>query len=187
MQYKTENIQVSMSLALAAFLVAAGYDVYWQGTGETDSTLVTPVRGTVTLAPEFPADPQFIVRLKGDSSHDEVIVVPALVLRVVNGPRRKTILGVGHKDYEWQRNIVIDGFAFDEFEQRFLADLLFDFLASEETKEFAIYDYSTDSAHPVLLGPLWIEVAGVDRQTLVNEVEAVRWYINATAVSLYVE
>lgn len=189
MLYTTTNVQVSLSMALGQFLQSIGYNVHWQATGETDAQtagLATPL-GTITLVPEFPANPQYIVRLKGDSSGPEVIVIPALCLRIEGSPTRKVIRGLGHKDYEWQRHIVVDGFASNEFEHRSLADALYTWFQSVEWKEFPVYNYDANPVSPALLGSLWVETTGVDRKALVNDNEAVKYYIQAVSLVTYIE
>lgn len=189
MQYSTENFQISFTLALASFLNSKGYDVLWKATGDTQAQTagLPEAIATVTLVPDFPANPQVLVRLRGEATGAEAIVIPALCLRVLGAPQRRSIMGLGHTDYVWQRKIRIDGFGADEFQQRALMDLLHDWLNSEERKEFPVYDYSTTPASPTLLGNAWIHIGAADLTILVHEVEAVRYYVFATAMVQYIE
>jgi hypothetical protein len=189
MKYTTTNVKTSMTLALADFLRAKGYDVLWHASGETEGQTagLDAPKATVTLVPEFPANAAFIVRLKGDSAGAEEIVIPAFAVHVAL-PRRDSIQGLGHSDYTWMRDLRVDGLAADEFQQTDLAELLHEWLQSVEDKQFVILDYTSDAADPSPLDPLWIEHADPVWSTeLVGAVEAVRFYTRATAVMSYIE
>lgn len=188
-RYGTENLTVSLTLAFADFLRAQGYDVFWHATQTTDANTagITPAKATVTLVPEFPANPAIIQRLRDESAGQEQIVVPAFSLQVLGSSKRRESLGIGHKEHRWEREIRVDGLAANDFQHRAFQDLLHDWLLSVENKEFPVSDYTTDPANPPLLEPAWVEIADTDRQELISEVEAVRYYVRATAVLSFVE
>jgi hypothetical protein len=188
-KYGTENLTVSLTIAFADYLRSNGYDVYWHATQTTDANtagLSTP-KATVTLVPEFPANPSPIVRLRDESAGPEQIVVPAFSLQVLGSPKRITILGLGHKEYEWEREIRVDGLAANDYQHRAFQDLLHDWLQSEEYKALPVSDYRDDPANPTPLEPVQVTFAVADRTELVNQIEAVRYYVRATAVITYVE
>lgn len=188
MKFTTNNILVSLTTALADYVKSQGYDVLWKATGETDpQTLGGTTKATVTFTPSMPANPAYIVRLKSDSAGPEEVVVPVLALQVPTDPKRIDIMGLGHKDYLWERDVRVDLFAMDEFQQREMADLLHDWLNSEEYKEFPILDYAANPAAPPALGNCRVEFALVERQELIHEVEAIRYYVKASAVISYIE
>lgn len=190
MKFSTNNVQISMTIALATEFRAKGFDVFWHSTREQDNhTNGGIAKDVVTLVPEFPANPAFIVRKQGlrSDSPVEEIVVPAFSVQLPSYPKRGEILGLGHPEYEWDRLFRVDGLAADEFQHRQIGDLLHDWLQSIEEKEFSIYDYDTDPANPPLLGPVRIKFPQVERLELVQESEAARYYIRATAILRYVE
>lgn len=188
-KYGTENLTVSLTIALSDYLRSRGYDVFWHATQTTDANtadLDIP-KAVVTLVPEFPANPATIVRLRDETAGQEQIVVPALSLQVIGSPKRIEGLGLGHKDYLWEREIRVDGLAANDYQHRAFQDLLHDWLQSVESKEFAISDYETDPTNPTPLEPAWVTFADTDRAELVNQIEAVRYYVRATAVLAYIE
>lgn len=189
MKFSTSNILISVTLCLTDYLKAHGYDIHYQASGidEAQTAGLSEPRSTITLVPDFPANPDSIVRLRSDREAEE-IVVPALAIIVGPSPRRVGIVGLGHKDYWWERQISVDGFALDEFQHRELADLLHDWLESEEEKEIPVYDFDIDPDNPTLLDePLRVSFSTVAREELVNKVEAVRYYMRAVALVNYVE
>ena len=188
-KYGTENLTISMTLHLADYLRSRGYDVFWHATQTTDANTagLTPAKATVTLVPEFPANPTTIVRLRDEAAGPEQIVVPAFSLQVVGSPTRMEGLGLGHKDARWERELRVDGLAANDYQHRAFQDLLFDWLLSVENKEFVISDYDTDPANPTPLDPAWVTFATTDRAELISQIEAVRYYVRATAVLSYIE
>lgn len=189
MLFSTDNVLVSLTLALADHLRLNGYDVYWQATGTTDPQTagLAQAKALVTLVPEFPANATYIVGLKSEQSGAEEVVVPALSLRLTTSPKRVKILGIGHKDYTWERECMIDGLAADAFQQRELVDLLHEFQQSVEWKEFSVFDYETDPNAPALVGPVRVVAAGERSSQLVHDNPAVRYYMQATAKLQYEE
>jgi hypothetical protein len=198
MKYSTNNIQASLTIALAEFLRSAGFDVYWQGAGgvvDQHTSDLDEAKGIVTLVPDFPSDPVYILpanptniqRLKSEGLSIEEVVVPALSLQVIGGPQKGRILGLGHREYEWVREVRIDGLAADQFQHRELADLLFGWLQSEDRKEIPVYDYDANPTEPEPLAPVEVISATAERQELIHEVEAIRYYVRATTRVTYVE
>jgi hypothetical protein len=182
-------MQVSVTLSLADFLRSRGYDVRWHATDTVDANVVDAAhpKAEVTLVPDFPANPSFIVRLKSDSASSDEIVVPALSVHALPGPKRVRHIGIGHSDWEWERHVLVDGLAADDFQQRELADLLHDWLNSEWRKPVPISDYDTDPTTPTPLEPAYVDFATVDRDELYTENDAARYYVRADAMLRYVE
>jgi hypothetical protein len=188
-KYSTVNTLVSLTQDLATALRAAGYNVFWQQTGDTDahtSALGTPL-ATVTLVKDFPANPTYIVRLKSDNAGTEEVVVPAFTLYLPDHPRRGPHLGLGHAEYTWTREMWIEGFAFDDFQQKDLGDLLHVWLNGTKDKEFPVRDHVANPVTPPALGAVRVEKATVERLELVNQVEAVRYFVRAVTVLAYEE
>lgn len=187
MYYSTENLQISLTLNLASFLRERGFSTFWHSTAETEATPVDPSAGTIAFIAEIPANPTPFVRLKSESGGSEEIVVPALTLHTYGSPRRMRILGLGHREYEWERDIQIDAFAADDDQQRRLADLLHEWLQREELQELPVSDFRSNAVSPTALEPVRVVFSDVRREDLVNENAAVRYYIRVEATLQYVE
>lgn len=197
MKYTTNNLQTSLTIALADFLRSKGYDIYWHaaGTISPQTAGLSEAKAIISFVPAFPSKPTFILpanheniqRLKGRNLGEEYVVVPALTLQVHGSPRRVRIRGLGHKDYEWTREVQIYGLAADKYQHRELADLLHHWLTSEEFKEIPVFDYDSDPSAPPALPPVHVLHSDVDWQELYQEVEAIRYYFRAFATVTYVE
>lgn len=188
MKYSTNNIQVSLTLQLAEFLRSKGYDIRWHSTGavEPQTAGLPSPKDVITLTPEFPVNPTYIVRLNNRSPAPEEVAVPAFALQAVGSPKRLRRLGLGQKEHERERAIRVDGFAADQHQQKELADLLYDWLEGDDVR-LRVSDYDSDPSNPPSLDPVEVDFAVVDRLELIGEVEAVRHYIQVTAAIRYVE
>jgi hypothetical protein len=188
-KYNTNNVKVSLTAEVATYLRSRGYDVFWHATRETDAETagLTAPLATITLVPSFPAIPTYIRRLNSSDGGSDEIIVPAFTLYTDETPNRVASLGLGHKDYEWSRRVLIDGFADTAFQQAELADVFQDWLQSEEQKEFVIYDYATDPTTPPALDPMRVMFSHIDQLELVNENEAVRYYVKVIMLLNYEE
>lgn len=184
MKIGTENLQVSMTVALADAFRATGYNIKWHETKQVEThTSSGSTVGTVTLVPTFPATAEHIVMKSTD--HPDDIEVPAFSLLVLETPRRGAILGLGHKDYYWSRELRIDGFCRSEHEQRLIMDMLHDHYQSEEGKQFVIRDYSAEGEPE--LGVAEVEYFVGASSIFAHESKAVRWYVRGEVVLRYVE
>lgn len=199
MRYTTINLETSLTLALAEFLKAQGYDIYWHSAGalENHTAALATSKAVITLVPDFPADPATILsanpanvqRLKAGELGEDELVVPALSLQMLGPPAKGAILGLGHKDYDWVRSFRVDGFAADQYQHRELADALMEWLSSGAYQYLSAYDYSVDPLNPTPLQAVEViqERSTVQRGELIHDVEAVRYYIQSTARIAYVE
>lgn len=186
MKYSSQNLTLNLTLLLAEEFKRLGYDILWHATGDQEpqtAGLPTP-QGEITLVPEFPANPTYVVRLNSEDDEGEEVVIPAFTLLL--GPVRKLKrLGIGQKEFFRERKIIIDGFARDSFEQRKLADALYDWL--DEKEQIPVLDYDSDPDTPPPLEPVWVGWVEVHHQELAGETDAVRYYIRAVATLRYVE
>lgn len=188
MKYSTNNVEVSLTLALAEYIRARGFDIRWQATEAVDTQTVLPEeKGTVTFVPDFPANPTDIVRLNSDSENPEAVVIPAFTLHCPEQPERVRIVGLGHSDYHWQREVRIDGFAWDEFQHRELADLLHDFFNETGSKEIPIYDHDANQSAPPSIGTMQVTIARAEKRERWDWPDACRYYVTATAIMAYEE
>src|SRR4051812_31553774 len=158
LKYTADNVSVSLQRNLATSLKAFGYDVLWRATGETETqTLGGQAKGTVTLTPEFPANPAFLVKTAGlnDGSipTDEQILVPAFALVLPTAPKKIRRAGIGDSTFERQRGFRIEGFAWDEFQQRELMDFFYNWLEAG-TVMLPVWDYASNPSTPPALDPV---------------------------------
>lgn len=188
MNYSTDNLLISLNRKLAESLRAFGYDVRWFATGEVEThTAGGEAKGTVTLVPDFPANPTYIVRLNdGGSPGAEEIAVPAFALRLDDSPERGDRAGIGESVFYRERTFEIDGFAADDFQQRELMDFFYEWLQIGDVY-LPVWDYSTDPDNPTSLEPLEVWRAYVEKENFLHEIEAIRYYIRIVAIVRYVE
>ena len=199
MLYSTNNVQISLTVALAEYLRAQGYDVYWHTAAllEEQTAGLAEAKAIITLVPEFPSDPVFILpanpenvqRLKSEGVPSAEVIVPALSLQIIGSPRKGKIQGLGHRDYEWTRDLRVDGLAADAFQHRALADLLFEWLSGNDYRYLPVNDYDTNPTTPPALSPVEVlqDSSSAIRNELIHEVAAIRYYVQAQTRISYVE
>ncbi len=187
MLYTPDNIQVSLTLWLADKLKAAGYNIRWQMTGDSEAhTAGGSAIGTMTLVKEAPENPEHIVVLNdGDTPEADHIPIPAMTLQIAGPEERKSRYGLGHSEFFRRLPIRIDGFGRDEFEQ---ADLvkLFQTWVGRGTGNLAISDY-TDPNVPVALAPAEVVRFRADKDELLGANKALRYYVYLWFEIEYVE
>jgi hypothetical protein len=193
LKYTADNVSISLQRDLAIALKAFGYNVLWRATGETEAQNMAGLgtaKGTVTLTPEFPANPAYLVKTAGlnDGSvpTDEEIQVPAFTLVLPTGPKKIAPFGLGDSMFERQRGFRIEGFAWDEFQQRELMDFFYNWLEAG-TVMLPVWDYASNPASPPALAPVEVIRADVQKAELIHEVEAIRYYVSVTAIISYYE
>lgn len=191
MIYSSDNISVSIQRSFATALKAFGYNVLWRATDDFEAkTTGGTAKGTVTILPEFPENPAYLVKSAGlndgSTPKAEEIAVPAFVFVLPTGPKKISIAGIGHSDYEWQRGFRIEGFAWDEFQQRELMDFFYTWLQRGNVR-LPIWDYVTNPSAPPALDPVDVIRADVEKTELIHEVAAIRYYLSASAIISYYE
>jgi hypothetical protein len=193
LKYTADNVSISLQRDLAIALKAFGYNVLWRATGETEAQnmpgLVT-AKGTVTLAPEFPENPAYLVKSAGlndgSTPKEEEIAVPAFAFVLPTGPKKIRIAGIGHSDYEWQRGFRIEGFAWDEFQQRELMDFFYTWIQGGNVR-LPVWDYVSNPSSPPALDPVDVIRADAEKTELIHEVAAIRYYLSVSAIISYYE
>lgn len=191
MKYTSVNITISVQRSLATALKAFGYNVLWKATGDLETqTAGGSAKGTVTLVPEFPENPAYLVKSAGlndgSTPKEEEIAVPAFAFILPTGPKKIHIAGIGHTDYEWQRGFRIEGFAWDEFQQRELMDFFYSWLQSG-TVRLPVWDYTSNPSAPPALDMVDVIRSDVDKSELIHEVAAIRYYLSVSAIISYYE
>lgn len=193
MKYTTRNILVSVQKQLATHFLENGYAIRWQTTGEVVPPDVldfpTPL-GTITLVPEFPADPLNVARspVLNDGTQPKTgqVLVPAFAVSIPDSPKRVRRAGIGDATFERWLTVHIYGFAYDKFQQRDLKDLLYDWFEIGDVK-IQVWDYDTDPVTPDELEAMDVIDADISKLENVESVDAVRYYILATLIVSYFE
>ena len=193
LKYTADNVLVSIQRDLANALKAFGYNVKWRATGEVETYTMAGLqsaKGTVTLVPEFPATPAYLVKSAGlnDGSipREQEIQVPAFALVLPTAPKKIRRAGIGESIFERQRGFRIEGFAWDEFQQRELFDFFYNWLEAG-TVMLPVWDYASNPASPPALDPVEVIRADVQKAELIHEVEAIRYYISVSVIISYFE
>jgi hypothetical protein len=190
LKYSLTNVTLSVVQELSDQLRAAGYDVRIHESGAVypqTAGLPTP-KATVTLVDQFPADPTLLSGPTSDRGSANAIRVPAFSVEVSSVGQKVALRGLGHQDYWRQGRFRVDGFAADAFQQREIHAALSDWLLEADVS-IPARDYEGTPGNPQALGPLMIPDEGVVVQAreIPNEHDAVRYYIQATAIVRYVE
>lgn len=193
MKYTNSNLLVSLSEQFASTLLGAGFAVYWQTTGETvlpnSMTYPTPL-GTVTLVPEFPPDPVNVTRSPrlndGTVPGPGQVLVPAFALSIADSPIRMRRVGLGQAEFERWLTFYIYGFAYDEFQQRQLKDLLYGWLQIGDVR-LQVWDYDNNPNTPNALEAMDVIDAQVTKDERVTEIDAIRYYVTAEVIVSYFE
>jgi hypothetical protein len=183
--YTKKNVLVSVSVQLAEIIKALGYNVLWSETGDIDEA-DDPSLGTVTLAPSFPANPQYIQRLNDVTQNDEIIVIPAFSLQLAS-PKKIQRTGLGETTFVRERLFRIDGFARDTNEQELLGNAIYEWLDADDTV-ISVFNYDEEESDPDALESAWVEYCGLEIKTLeIEGADAVRNYIKIEAALRYIE
>jgi hypothetical protein len=191
MKYSSDNITISIQRSFANALKAFGYNVLWRANGTSEAqTLGGQAKGTVTLIPEFPENPAYLVKSAGlndgSTPKEEEIAVPAFAFVLPTGPKKIRIAGIGHSDYEWQRGFRIEGFAWDEFQQRELMDFFYTWIQGGNVR-LPVWDYVSNPSSPPALDPVDVIRADAEKTELIHEVAAIRYYLSVSAIISYYE
>lgn len=189
MKYSTNNVLISLHRAFSEYARPLGYNIRWHATGDVEAhtSALPEAKATITLVPDFPANPAYIVRLNdGSSPSAEQIAVPAFAIQLPDTPTRMERAGIGESVFFRERVFRIDGFVYDEFQQRELMDLFYTWLQIGDVL-LPVWDYDTNSDTPPVLSPLDVWNAYVEKDEFASEVEAIRYYIKVTGVVRYVE
>ena len=180
---------VSLQIQFADRLLEKGFNVFWQTTGETDPPVGSPI-GTVTLVPEFPPDPVNLTRSPrlndGTVAGPGQVMVPAFALSIADSPVKIRRVGLGQEEFERWLTFYIYGFAYDEFQQRLLKDLLYEWLQIGDVR-LQVWDYDSNNETPTALESMDVIDAQVTKEERVTEIDAIRYYVTAEIIVSYFE
>jgi hypothetical protein len=193
MKYTTSNLMISLTTQFATRLLENGFAVYWASTKETDDPdsmlYPTPV-GTVTLVSDFPTDPVNVTRSPrlndGTVPSEGQILVPAFALSIDDSPIRIRRVGLGQAEFERWLTVYIYGFTYDDFQQRKLKDVLYDWLQIGDVR-LQVWDYDSNAVTPSELESMDVINAQVTKEERVTEIEAIRYYVAAEIIVSYFE
>ncbi len=192
MQYSTTNLIVSIQRQFADLLKEAGYNVRFHTTGEVETFTKVGLEealGTITLVPEFPGNPALLTRSSGlndgSTPGEGEVLIPAFAISFPDEAKRIRRDGIGSSVFERWRTVFIDGFAYDEFQQRELTDLLYEWLQIGDPL-MSVWDYS-DPEDVQELRRCDVVGADVMKDEWITEIEAIRYFIHAKAILSYFE
>lgn len=189
MQYSVNNITVSVLVNASTVLKAAGWNVFWHATGETEThTAGGDALGTVSLLQDIPEYPTFVTMPSaGDYAKQDNIVLPAFAIDVVP-PQSLRRYGLGDYRFERQCSIRLAGIAASKQQQTALASTLLDWLQVGEGHEsMSIRDYETNPASPVDLEDAFVWFANVAIPEVAATVESARYRVNVNLILRFVE
>ena len=179
------NLEQSIARYLADQFKAAGYNVYWKDTGQTED-----VSGsyTVTLLKKFPEEAANFAN-HGESAGPTAINVPAFVVYCdVPQTDPSTRQGIGEGVFEWEAGVTVDGFADDELQWYIFKGLFKDWFGDPDVY-VTLYDYQSDLTNPsptAADGKIqFVNTSILD--TELNERPAVRYYLNINSTAIFVE
>jgi hypothetical protein len=180
------NLTTSAALYLAESLTDAGWLVYWQATGVESGTATL---GEVTIVPEFPAEPNFLV-LPEDPIQTRTankVIIPAFSIRLAAEPREERRAGLGEDLFQQRGTILIDGFVTDKAEHLSFATLFRNWF--REGFSLPIRDYENYPSNPPLLDSgnvdVWFENRELDALELLDVPPHARYYLNMEVDIVY--
>lgn len=191
MRYSTTNVQTSLTYHLTKYLREIGYDIRWHIDNHLDPHTSEGERlGEIRIVKGFPSNPTFIVRLNDSAGKPNEVIVPALSLQLIGGPRIGKRLGIGHSDFNRSRVVVVDGFADDSVQQKELADQLYAWVGRGDVT-FSMWDYEADPENPPSLPDMTVDIKSIPPSVqwadFVGESDVVRHYIKLHFVLNYEE
>lgn len=189
MQYSTSNVLISVQKQFAQRLLEEGYAVRYQATREVTLPVGT-VKGTVTLVPEFPPDPLNVVRSPvlndGTVPTDTQVMVPAFAISIPGSPKKMRRAGIGDAAFERWLTIYIYGFAYNDFQQRALKDLLYEWLEIGDVR-LSVWDYDSNPSSPTALDRMDVVNAIIGKEERVTEIDAIRYFLEAEIIVSFFE
>ncbi|MBU8920979.1 MAG: hypothetical protein KOO63_03880 [Bacteroidales bacterium] len=173
------NITTSAAQFLAEKFTDAGWLVYWQATGVSSGTATV---GEVTLVPEFPAEPNFLVAPKSpiQARTAQDVIIPAFAVTLVKEPKEEVRAGLGEDLFKQRAMLLVDGFASDKAEHFSFATLFRTWF--REGFSLPILDFENYPTNPPLVdsgnADVWFENRELHTAELVDVPHHARYYLN---------
>ena len=174
-KYSDINLTTSVAVYFAQKLNESGWRVYWQST-DTYSGVAT--LGTVTIVPELPNEPEFIVLPPRNRTAEEV-VVPVFSVNVSQQPKEESLEGLGSDIFEEKASLVIQGFCADRSQHMAFATMFRNFFRPEF--RVIVRDFETNPTDPPIVDDTntVIDSRSVERLDFTDLPQPVRYYLNA--------
>jgi hypothetical protein len=175
------NLVTSVAGYFANRITESGWKVYWQaraifsGTGSV---------GEVTLTPEFPNEPSFIVQPPRERTESEIII-PAFAVRLVDMPIETERAGIGEDLFRESATIQIDGYVLSQSQHMAFSTMFRNWFRQDTY--IPIWDWEANPVTPSLVDDhnVYIENRQVEALEMTNLPSPVRYYINMTADLIY--
>ena len=174
-KYSDINLTTSLAVYFAQKLNESGWRVYWQA---TDSYSGIATLGTVTLVPELPNEPGFLVLPPRERVANEVIV-PAFSVNISKQPRDVELEGLGSEIFEEEASFVIQGFVVDRAQSMAFATMFRNFFRPQF--RLIVRDFETDPTNPTIVDDTntVVNSRDVERIDFTDLPQPVRYYLNA--------
>lgn len=182
-QYTDSNLITSISGYLANQMTAAGWQVYYRFTGIYSGTAT---QGIISLVPEFPNEPQYLVLPTTPRNQTpNSIILPAFSVRLDRQPVEEQRAGLGQDLFVQRAEMVIDGFVPDRASHLAFATLLRNWFRTDTY--ISVYDWDSNPSTPALVDDrnTRIENRQVERIEVPSVPNSVRYYLNMTADIVY--
>lgn len=175
------NLITSIAGFFANRLTESGWAVFWQARQVFSGTAVL---GEVTLTPEFPNEPSFIVQPPRDRTQSEIIV-PAFCVRFDTEPIDEVRAGLGQDLFQERAVIQIDGYVLNQSQHMAFPTMFRNWFRRDTY--IPIWDWEANPVTPDLIdySNVYIENRQVEALEMINLPNPVRYYINLTADLVY--
>lgn len=180
-QYTDTNLTTSLAGYFANQLTSVGYAVYWQATAISSGV---GTAGSITLVPEFPNEPNFLVLGPRPRVPNEALI-PAFSVRIAKSPYEEARAGLGEDLFRQRAEVVIDGFVENRVQHLAFGTMLRNWFRG--ITYIPIYDWDDNPTTPALIDGIntYTENRQVERIELPNVPNPLRYYLNMTAELVY--
>jgi hypothetical protein len=181
-QYTDINLTTSVAAFFANSLTALGYQIYWQGSN-TFSGVAT--LGTVTIVPEMPDEPEYIVMPPRPNRVIQEVVTPAFSAHVLDQPVEEYRLGLGDSIFRNRVTVILEGFTPDKVSHMVFATYIRTFFRPEF--RLPIWDFESNPVTPALVDNIntYVDHRRVERLEFPDLPQPVRYYLNAAIDIIY--
>jgi hypothetical protein len=172
--YTNINLITSVAGFLGNKFADSGWKIYWQSRAIFSGTGTV---GEITIVPEFPSEPTYIVAPPRSRTQNEVIT-PAFCVHISSQPEEISLAGIGQDLYEQRTEMHVEGFVNDLGQHMAFATILRNFF--RENTIIPIYDWESNVATPDLVDDRnnYIENRQIEAVELPNVPNPVRYYIS---------
>lgn len=180
-QFTNINVLTSVAGYFANQLTAAGYAVFWQAQQVFSGTASL---GEVTIVPEFPNEPSFLVQPPRDRTQSEV-VVPAFAVRFSGDPSEEERAGLGQDLFRQRGRIEIDGYVLNQAQHMAFATMFRNWFRQDTY--ITIWDWESNPVTPPLVDDhnVYVESRQVQTIEMPNLPNTVRYYLNMAVDIVY--